>query len=502
MKIIDIAKCVNNVDPKGIGRIRFRAYGFTSGDIEKSMEYEDWDKNDQFVAIPFLPPHINVIPQINQSVKLIKYDTDKDTQNVEYIVGPFASPHDFGSETFTSQHKNTTYGGVITKELPDVRDASGNYIDKKSAGSIANLPDNGFYGNYGSDLIFTNNGLMLRGGKLVSKDTPNVKTGKRLKEVPILSDKMSKLSLKKFTKTMSLVEEKVTSSKLTVGKIKYVVEYEIDSLTTPTVLKIYTYKVLNNYGQMFNTNVFDESSEMDMSDTKMYQLITTPTGTTTQTISVSTIQSAYIEMRTFLHTIDQKGLHEIDPSYPVEDIHSFFFRPTKSFRGLIPTNNTEKTNKTSFLNGVQIRGTSTGSALIFSREFANSPTNSTTKIEKNLKVNEEKGEQTFGALTADIIYFLSTDTNIGPLYKPINFGDISQYEYTQEDYLNKIDPLTYAFVRGEVLINILKLLYKYSTGHVHNINEPGIYYEEIETELKRMIDSMETELINQSIRIN
>jgi hypothetical protein len=207
-------------------------------------------------------------------------------------------------------------------------------------------------------------------------------------------------------------------------------------------------------------------------------------------------------MRTFLHTIDQKSLHEIDPSYPIDDIHSFFFRPTRNFRGLIPSNNTEKNNKNLFLNGIQIRGTSTGSALIFSREFANSPTTSTTKIENNLKVNEEKGEQTFGALTSDIIYLLSTDTNIGSLYKPINFGNLNQYEFTQEDYLNNIDPFTYAFVRGEVLINILRLLYKYSVGHVHNINEPGIYYEEIEKELKHMIDSMEIELINQSIRIN
>ena len=110
--------------------------------------------------------------QLSQSVKIIKYDTEKDTQNVEYIAGPFATPHDFGSETFTSQHKYTTFGGVITKKLPAVIDKiTGEYIDKKSPGTLPNLTDVGFAGNYGSDIIFTENGIMIRGGKLISKNT-------------------------------------------------------------------------------------------------------------------------------------------------------------------------------------------------------------------------------------------------------------------------------------------------------------------------------------------
>ena len=54
MKIIDIGICTNNNDPKVIGQIRYRPYGSFVSEIEKAIPYEDWDKNDQFIAIPFL----------------------------------------------------------------------------------------------------------------------------------------------------------------------------------------------------------------------------------------------------------------------------------------------------------------------------------------------------------------------------------------------------------------------------------------------------------------
>jgi hypothetical protein len=244
MKIIDIGVCVNNVDPKGIGRIRYRPYGLLVGDVEKSMEYEEWDENDQLIAIPFLPAHINIIPQIHQSIKLIKYDTDKDTQNVEYISGPYSSSHDFESESFISQHKYTTYGGVIVQDRPDVRDdKSGNYIDKKSDGAIANLNDFGIYGNYGSDIIFTQNGINIRGGKFVTKNITNKVIKKRLEEVPYLSEKMAKLNLKKFSYAMTSVNTTTTDTVISNLKIKYVIEYDLDKLDKPD--KIHLMKRLN-----------------------------------------------------------------------------------------------------------------------------------------------------------------------------------------------------------------------------------------------------------------
>ena len=74
MKIIDNAICVNNEDPKGIGRIRYRPYGAYMSEIEGSVKYEEWDEKDPFIALPFLPLHINILPQKQQSIKILKYE--------------------------------------------------------------------------------------------------------------------------------------------------------------------------------------------------------------------------------------------------------------------------------------------------------------------------------------------------------------------------------------------------------------------------------------------
>ena len=86
MKIIDIGICIDNVDPKGMGRIRCVRYSDYVGEKEKALTYEAWGKNDLFVAIPFLPTNINFIPEINQAVKILNYNTDKSNTNQEYIL--------------------------------------------------------------------------------------------------------------------------------------------------------------------------------------------------------------------------------------------------------------------------------------------------------------------------------------------------------------------------------------------------------------------------------
>ena len=42
MKIIDIGKCIDNVDPLGIGRIRIIRYNEYVGQKEKSLDYEKY----------------------------------------------------------------------------------------------------------------------------------------------------------------------------------------------------------------------------------------------------------------------------------------------------------------------------------------------------------------------------------------------------------------------------------------------------------------------------
>ena len=502
MRIIDVGVCVSNIDPKGIGRIRYRPYGQFQSEVAAGMKYTEWDSKDPFIAIPFLPGHINIIPQYGQSVKIIQYDTDKDFQNVEYVSGPYTSPHDFESQSFTAQHQDTTYGGVIVEGLPDLKDKGGNYIDRKSYGTMATLDDTALNGNYGSDIVFTKNGMMLRGGKLINKDVRNPKFRQRLSEVPLLSEKMSRLGLKKFPRTMEVKDEKIKITKIPVAKINHLIEYSLNDLTTPTEVKINVYKILDTYGPVFDSNYFNESSSVDITDTKKVKIYNDGSLTgSTITISVTSVQDAYIEMRELLYTLSEEGLSKFNTSYPKDDIHPFYFRPAEELKTRTTINDTQKINRKKFVDNIQVKGVGRGSGLIFSKQFATPPTKNTEKVIKVLKAQDNKGEQTFANLVADKVYFVSSSTNKGPK-KSVDFTKIDNYEYTQEDYLIEMEPCTYSTVRGEVLIKILVKMYEFMVGHVHNWAEPGHMDSERMALLKDLIESMRQDLVNNSIRIN
>lgn len=497
MKIIDIGICVNNMDPKGIGRIRYRPYGTFTSEIENGVTYDEWDEKDPFLAIPFLPLHINVIPQVQQSVKLLKYDTDKDTQNVEYVSGPYTSPHDLQNQTFLIQHQDTTYGGAIVKNTKDIRNKSGKYNTPVTKGAVINDRDTGLRGNYGSDIIFTEDGVQLRGGSLISKSGKKTNT----LDYPQLSKKMGRFNLKKFPKTFKTTKDTVDISKTAVSKLKYIIEYEVDNLTTPTEIKLFAYKVVGGEGTQFNTDVFDESTVFPTDNSSIVKLINSDnsfSGVTYQKSLVdTTLQSSYIEIRDALHLIDNNNLTALGPLFPSEDIHPFYFRPTNNLRL------TKHANKSVFLNKVQLRNIYGGSGLIYSRQSAYPPVIPNKKIGNVAKEIKNSGEQSFGNLSADKIYLTSTSPNIGVNVNTINFNELDEYELTQEDYVNKIEPNTYALVRGENLYNFLMALKNVIDKHIHNVNEPPVKSGESGfEELNKLMDTLKDDLLNNSIRIN
>ena len=501
MQIIDIGICVNNTDPKAIGRIRYRPYSLFVSEIENGIKYDEWDESDPFVAIPFLPLHINVIPQVQQSIKLLRYDTDKETQNVEYVAGPYTSPHDLQNQTFAAQHKDTTYGGVIIKNIKDIRNKNGKFNSPTTPGAIINERDSGFRGNYGSDVIFTENGIQLRGGMLLSKEGKNKNN---ILDYPQLSKKMGRFSLKKFSKTVKAVKETIDASKIAVSKLKYIIEYELDSLTTPTLLKLYVYKIVGGYGREFNTDVFGQNSVFTTTDTSIVKLINTGNTLNDPTYIKSldgTINSGYIELRELLHLIDMNNITVLDGTYPNEDVHPFYFRPTPSFR-LTKGTGIEITNKSLFLSKIQVRNKVGGSNLIFSRQSADPPIIPNIKTIDNSKEIKNAGEQSFSNLSADKVYITSTTPNNGINVKTINFNELNEYELTQEDYINKIEPNTYAMVRGENLYNLLIAIKNLLDSHIHNINEPLVKTDPNWIKMNTLIETLRNDLLNDSVRIN
>lgn len=497
MKIIDLAICVNNVDPKGIGRIRCVRYNDYIGEKEKSLNYVDWDDNDPFVASPFLPLNINVIAEIGQAVKILNYNTDKETVNQEYISGPFTTMFDFNGQTFSQQIENTTYG-VAVKHKPNIRFDSGKYKDERSENSFAKEKDFGVYGKFGSDILFTENGLQLRGGKLLSKEAASVKNRETLIDYPLMSIKSSRLYLKKFPKKMTLVDKKTTKIITESKDLKYIIEYGVDDLSGTTSINFYVYQVIKPYGVVFKTSNFTENSPLLLSSLKLINTDNT-TSTPTLTINNVNVEDLHKDINDVINTIHEKGLNGINPLYIIEESHPFFFRPTESLKGIIPNNPTEAVTKTNLLNKIKICRVGPSSGLIWSQHNATQRSKLVNTIVTTYKTKENSPEQTFAAITSDKMYFLSTDDE---MVKNIEFNNLDKYEFTQEDYIQKIEPKTFATVRGETLLKTIMTLVDLLLSHEHNLIGPAVKTDPNHEKLRDLMKTLENDLLNKNIRIN
>jgi len=508
MKIIELGIVVDVNDPKGYERIRYMPYSDLIGPKERAFDYEPWGERDLFVARPFLPPSVNHLPEVGQSVKIICYESNKTTTNQEYVAGPFTTSHDFNSQTFSNQVQDTSYGAVA-KQSKKIFSEDGKYVNPKSEGSLAKSKDHGLYGKYGSDLIFTESGLMLRGGKLLSKEDTNSNTRKTMISTPIMANKSAKLYLKKFSRKLSLKEKDTTEIITQSRNLSHIIEYDVDFVNTPNIVDIYVYKVPNNvYGEKYNTKYFTEHTELDLNLLTLLNLSGNTANIPTFSVTIGTgstnpTKDAYLEIRNILHTIESDGLRGMKnenvkyAKFTDELLHPFYFRPSKKFKESFGSNST----KIEIINNVYLRNIEKY-GLIWSKDEVSPPAKEKPKKEYITVKQTNSTEESFGSLVADKIYFLSTDTNEAN-ETSVPFDQLDKYEYTQDDYVRKITPNTFSSVRGETLLELLYAIITVLQTHVHNINKP---YARIDysahDELVRLYQKAENDILNKSIRIN
>jgi hypothetical protein len=511
MKIIDIGKCIDNIDPLGIGRIRVSRYNDYTGQKEKAIDYEPWSDRDLFIANPFLPNNLNFIPEINQSVKIIQYNSEKDTVNVEYIAGPFTTMYDYNGQTYSQQVANTTYGSSVKKK-PNIRNPKGEYINEKSENTFANEKDFAIYGKNGSDVLFTENGLQLRGGKLLSKDAASAANKAIALDHPIMAKKSSRIYLKKFPKKMTLEEVVVKNNVSEIKDLKYIIEYDVSNLKNlneenPAIVNIYVYKVTSIFGDEFKTNYFTENIDVNASFIK---LINTEGDSTTPSYSVEvySINDAYKEIRDKIFLIHDKGLTELNDQFQSDDVHPFYFRPTKEFKTRNftdpSTEQIERNNRLLILNNINVLRIGPSSGLIWSKTKAKLEIKEVESIEKQIKIDKNSPEQTFSTIISDKLFLLSTDLNENESNDPIIFGALDKYEITQREYIESIDPKTFATVRGENLLRLLGKMIEVIFTHRHNpLRSIAGQYDYTEgNELKELLKTIENDILNKSIRIN
>jgi len=499
MKIIDIAICIDNIDPMGIGRIRCVRYNDYISEKHKSISYVPWSDRDPYVASPFLPTNINLIPKISQSVKVLNYNTAKETVNQEYISGPFTTMYDYNTQTFSQQTEYTTYG-ESSKKRNEIRNKSGQYIEKNSDILFAKDNDYAIYGKYGSDIVFTENGINLRGGKLIAKDTAT--TDKRLKLVdyPIYSPKISKLQLKKFPFTATLKDSTVTTITNTPTYVKTLVEYEFDNVNNPTYVNFYVYNITKQSDTAYYTDNFSASTVLLTNDAKLINVENNNISATHTIVATGFTKSSEISsaIRRTINDISTKDLSYLNTLYSNDDLHPLYFRPTKNLITM-SGETSEMLLKETILNDVYVK-TVIRNGLIFSKQNVREKLNTKEVKLKDFVIDNNSPEQTFGSLSADKLFLLTTDMSQN---KNVNFDDLNKYEYTQEDYIKKLEPSTYSLVRGETLLLCLKALTEVLFKHKHNVIDPYVkegFDEHIQ--LLNLYKNLENDILNKSIKIN
>ena len=519
MKLIDIAICVDNLDPKHMGRIRCVRYSSYTGEQEKAVDYSAWDDKDLFTASPFLPTNINFIPEIGQTVKVIEYNTDKDFDNVEYIAGPFTTMHDYNSQTHSAQVENTTYG-IAAKHSPDIAKADKDEL-KTNDGAFARHTDYGIYGKYGSDVIFTENGLIMRGGKLKSKQGATQKEKEKLTTEPILAEKSSQLFLKKFDKKLTKVTEEVIVDSVDSKPLTSFIEYNIADFggSGSTIdFYVYTIKPIDNvtkhhYGEdLYKTS----NTNLDNVDILSGQTILCNVNndlSPTFSVTVPDFNGISITIRDVIKTIHSDlNLKSLSEKYGNElstlpnsnlDLHPFYFRPTKESVTRTLTDE-QILNRQTIFNGVSPASGITQSGLVFSSQSYNVPVKHIKQQTTYLKNGADGEEQSFGAIKTDKLYFLSTNEP-APKYgdkKPIDFKKLGNYDLSQENYLDDIEPNSYALVRGEILLEVLYTMANLFASHVHLIESPLIQADPNYIDLMTKISNLENDMLNKSIRMN
>jgi hypothetical protein len=509
MKVIDVGIVRDNIDPLGIGRIRFSTYNELTGEKERAFgDYVEWERKDRFVAKPLLPSNINMIPEIGQSVMIMVFDTSKDTDNQFYIPGPYTTMHDYKSQNFQQQVTHTTYGlanDFGTKLFINEGSRKGDYRDERTKNSLAKKEDYGIYGRYGSDVIFTNCGVNIRGGKLLHKEFANDADRLALVDKPLMADRMASLHLKKFPHVLEYQDQ--TSQTITgeTGQLKYIVEYSIDVFTGNTQnVNFYVYNTQNagsDYRvEKTNLNNIDVvgitgCTLLNLSNSTFKN--NNDTITPTFTITTSGYIQTYVSIRNAITQLHKYGLNYVP--FNDTDPHPFYFRPTKECANRTGLSQNEINYRTTIFQNItpfQIQQ----NGLVFSKNSINLPTITKTKTEKILAKSDKNQEQTFAAVKSDKIYFVSTDTN--EFEKIIDFKKIDNYEPTQENYIRDIEPNTYALVRGEVLVDILRSMMDLFESHQHNLTDPLVKEDPNFVRLQSQINTLENDLLNNSIRIN
>lgn len=530
-KILFTGVVLDSADPYRLGRLRVQPDNQTKSDILNSVDPKYlsstkdgispiylWTKYDPFVFLPLLPFSLNVTPKFNESVNIL-YPVVQSVGNTQltkftdasryYLPTSPSSPMAVAYENYISSKTNTSKGDNIAPTLPLA--GNGGEVPKDSRGIFPEPEDNAILGRGTTDIVLKENDVLIRAGKTKKYD---------VNTLPTANDNRSFLQLSHFV--TSMVKDIPTSqlSLTTVPQaIKLLVEWHITNPENDQDIftgYVNLYNLQRKKDDRLNSKNFKVTT--DIEDIKGAQL---PISINFQGQS---FENAINLINTFIFQlfsgeINMKGFDgyngKVFKPQNSGDQFTFAFRPSPAtynkltdLGGPSPVGAVlESSNIMRFYQKIQVgKGSmSFGFGIVSGKNKDGEPIfGDPIKININkytpFKVNNES--VTYGVLGAQKIYLISQDSQVGQ--KKIDLKN-TIYGIPQPklvDMQNQTEPM----VRGDKIMDLISLIVKFLTAHVHPYHGlapvptalDGTLSADI---LQKMLDAPNT-ILNQNVRIN
>ena len=523
-KIIFQGYVVDSDDPLRLGRLRVIPESENIDDIKSNIPSEckddtdietnlkkkcKWTKDDPFLISPLLPFTVNITPKNGELVHII-YPVVQDGNSQSrkfadrarfYLPASPSTPLSVNYENKTASKTNLAFGDNF-KQQKNLKEVGGK-IQENTFGVFPEPEDNSLLGRGTADLILKNDTALLRAGK--SKDIVGPTT-----KLPTSNEKRAFLQLTDFP-TSQTKQKKVSSLEITQNYNQLVLLIEWHILNPENEFGIFSgyinlYNVQKNKVDKLNAKNFKV-------DTDVESLKGSPLP-----VSINFLGKQYEEVlnifNSFINGLNEGKIfvsgYTETPFVPSQGKQfPFAFRPSPAtYKKMITQEGNpslevfETANISKFYQNIGLnRGSKDRGFGIITQKNSSAPPISIKRPSYNPTLSKDDGIS-YGMLGAQRIYIYSHDSQIG-VRKPSLKNTI--YGINQSKFL-ELEDSTEPMVRGEKLMDLINLIVRFLTAHVHPYHglppvptaNDGTQSSDI---LQKMLDAPNT-ILNENIRIN
>jgi hypothetical protein len=524
-KIFFQGRVVDNDDRLRLGRLRVIPEGENVDEIKNSIiqackDPNDtltgikttckWTKDDPFTIIPLLPYSLNVTPKVRELVHIMyfvvqngKSQSRKYADRAKFYIPSLPStPLSSAYEDGNASKVHLTSGDNL-KPAKNLKEVNGK-IPIETFGVFPEPEDNAILGRGTADIILKDDTALVRAGK--SKDMIGPTTN-----LPTENEKRAFLQLTDFVTNQKRESERKSSSfNLEYTQLIYLIEWHISNPENEMGVfsgYINLYSFFSKNDERINTKNFKVDTDVD--NLKGTQIFVSIDFLGKQYQEVVNIFNSFIDGLSngeiFVKGYSQRPfIPEKGKQFP------FAFRPSPAtYRKLVGQSDNSQDSSPFVVNNIgsffKDIGLSTGSpqrgfGIVTSKNSTKIP--ESTKNQKYRPISSGTEGISYGMLGAQRVYIYSHDSQIG-VKKPSLKNTI--YGISQPKFL-ELEDSTEPMVRGEKLMDLMNLIVRFLTSHVHPYHglppvptaQDGTLSADI---LQKMQDAPNT-ILNENIRIN